>query len=83
MVPKKAIQSQKSKVSLDVALGVLGDSSKAILVHYIMRRYGVTYDRAKECSIIEIELVLRSILGPGAAIIIERIHNELAKIASN
>ena len=79
MPPKKAYQSQKSKGALDVALGMLGNSSRTILLHYIMKRYGVTYERAKECSVIEIELVLRNILGPGAAIIIERMHNELAR----
>lgn len=75
-------QSQKLNVSLDVALGVLGDSAKTILLHYITRRYGVSYDRARGCSVIEIELVLRNILGPGAAIIIERMHNELDRLGA-
>ena len=80
MVPKKGHQSQKFRVSLDVALSVLGESSKPILMHYIMRRYQVSYRKATECSVLEMELVLRHILGPGAAIIIERIHQELGKI---
>lgn len=80
MAPKKGHQSQKLSISLDVALGVLGDSAKAILLHYITRRYGISYDRARGCSLIEIELVLRNVLGPGAAIIIERMHNELARL---
>lgn len=45
-----------------------------------MKRYGVTQSRARECSVIELELVLRNILGPGAAIIIERMHQELVKL---
>lgn len=77
MVPKKGHQFQKFKVSLDVALGILGESSKSILIHYIMKRYGVSYRKARECSVMEVEMVLRTILGPGAAIIIERMHNEL------
>lgn len=80
MVPKNGHQSQKLKISLDVALSVLGESSKPILMHYIMKRYDVSYRKATECSVLEIELVLRNILGPGAAIIIERIHHELDKL---
>ena len=80
MVPKKGYQSQKFKVSLDVALSILGESSKPIIMHYIMKRYGLSYRKARECSVLEIELVLRNILGPGAAIIIERIHSELDKL---
>ncbi len=80
MVPKRGYQFQKFKVSLDVALSILGESSKPILLHYIMKRYGVSYRKARECTVMEIEMVLRNILGPGAAIIIERMHCELAKL---
>jgi hypothetical protein len=80
MVPKKGHQFQRFKVSLDVALSILGESSKPILTHYIMKRYGVSYRKARECTVMEIEMVLRNILGPGAAIIIDRMHNELAKL---
>ncbi|HJS82716.1 MAG TPA: hypothetical protein VJ742_07750 [Nitrososphaera sp.] len=80
MVPKRGYQFQKFKVSLDVALSILGESSKPILLHYIMKRYGVSYRKARECTVMEIEMVLRNILGPGAAIIIERMHSELAKL---
>jgi hypothetical protein len=45
-----------------------------------MKRYEVSYRKATECSVLEIELVLRHILGPGAAIIIERMHQELSKL---
>ena len=80
MVPKRSYQFQKFKVSLDVALSIIGESSKPILLHYIMKRYGVSYRKARECTVMEIEMVLRNILGPGAAIIIERMHSELAKL---
>ena len=65
---------------MDTVIGILGEPSKPILMHYIMKRYGVNQSRASECSIIEFELVLRNILGPGAAIIIERMHQELVKL---
>lgn len=80
MVPNKGHQFQKFKVSLDVALSILGESSKPILIHYIMKRYGMSQKKASECSVMEIEMVLRNILGPGAAIIIDRMHDELAKL---
>ncbi|HKU48833.1 MAG TPA: hypothetical protein VJP79_02685 [Nitrososphaera sp.] len=82
MVPKKGHQFQKFKVSLDVALNILGEPSKPILIHYIMKRYGVSYRKAKECSVMELEMVLRNVLGPGAAIIIERMHDEVVKMGS-
>lgn len=80
MASKRGRQSQRFRVSLDAAIQILGDSSKSILIQYIMKRYGVTQSRARECSVIELELVLRNILGPGAAIIIERMHQELVKL---
>ncbi len=82
MAPKRGRQSQRFKVSMDTATHILGESSKPILMQYIMKRYGVNQSRASECSLIEFELVLRNILGPGAAIIIERKHQELVKLES-
>ena len=82
MVPKKGYQSQRFKASLRVALGVLGESSKPILMQYIMKRYALSYRKATECSVLEIELVLRNILGPGASIIIERMHQEVDRLAA-
>jgi len=66
------IEYDRTGKVLRQALRVLGESSKPILMEYIMKRYGVSIDRAEQCSNQEIEMILREIFGRGSDIIAGR-----------
>ncbi|MGH9991469.1 MAG: hypothetical protein ACREBU_03590 [Nitrososphaera sp.] len=74
MVPR--IDYDRTSEVLREALRVLGESSRPILMEYVMKRYGVSIDRAEQCSDKEIEMILRSILGRGAEIITDRMQRQ-------
>jgi hypothetical protein len=75
MMPKNGYNYYQIRVSLERALNVLGDSSKQTLMFHMAKHYGISFDRG--CSIREIEVALRGILGSGAAIITDRMYREL------
>jgi hypothetical protein len=83
MMPKNGYKSDWVRQSLDSALGVLGDSSKQTMMFYMTKHYGITFDGSKKHSVGEIEDALKGILGPGYAIVAERMHFELAKISTD
>lgn len=78
MMPKNGY-NYRLKASLERALGVLGDSSKQILMFYMADHYGISFDD-RECSIGEIEAALKGVLGSGYTIITERMYKELQSL---
>lgn len=65
------------RTSLERALGILGESSKQVLMFYITRQCGISFDK---CSMSEIEAALKGILGSGSTIITERMYRELESL---
>lgn len=76
MMPRHGY-NYRLKVSLERALGILGDSSKQVLMFYITRQCGISFEK---CSPSEIEEALKSVLGSGSAIITERMYRELESL---
>lgn len=76
MMPRHGY-NYRLKVSLERALGILGDSSKQVLMFYITRQCGISFEK---CSLSEIEEALKSVLGSGSAIITERMYRELESL---
>jgi hypothetical protein len=75
MMPKNGY-NYRLKASLERALSSLGESSKQVLMFYMTDQCGISFDR-RECSIVEIEAALKSVLGSGAAIITESMYKDL------
>jgi hypothetical protein len=75
MMPKNGYNYYQIRVSLERALDVLGESSKRILMFYLAKHCGMSFE--KGFSIREIEVALSGILGSGAAIITDRMYREL------
>jgi hypothetical protein len=67
------------RTSLERALSVLGESSKQLLMLYLVEQCDISFDGGK-CSIAEIESSLKSILGSGASIITQRMYKELQSL---
>jgi hypothetical protein len=79
MMPKNGYNYYQIRTSLERALNVLGEPSKRILMFYIAKHCGMSFE--KGCSIQEIEIALSGILGSGAAIITDRMYRELQAMA--
>lgn len=73
MMPKNSY-NYRLKISLERALSVLGDSSKQILMLYLVEHCGISFDK---CSMDEIESALKSVLGSGSSVITDRMCKEL------
>jgi hypothetical protein len=76
MMPKNGYKYNRLRISLERALGVLGDTSRQVLMFYMAEHCGISFDDRK-CSMAQIESALKSILGSGSAIITERMYREL------
>jgi hypothetical protein len=76
MMPRNGYNYDQLKTSLERALSVLGDSSRQVLLLYMAKHCGISFDDRK-CSVDEIESALKSVLGAGSSIITERMYKEL------
>lgn len=65
------------KISLERALSILGEPSKQVLMFYITHQCGISFEK---CSMSEIEVALKGILGSGSVIITERMYRELQSL---
>lgn len=76
MMPRHGY-NYRMKTALEKALNILGDSSKRIIMLYLAQHCHISFDK---CSVSEIEAALKSVLGSGSSIIMERIYKELESL---
>jgi len=76
MIPKNGYKYHQIRISLERALDVLGEPAKQNLMFYLTKYNTMSLDD-KNCSVREIEVALKGILGSGAALITDRMYREL------